>query len=54
MGRIDHVTVGNQVAADPERVAMASKILQEDFLEVEAGDAAFFHSNLLHRSDQNK
>lgn len=54
LGRIDHMKVGDQTGADPERVAIACERLQLIHCEMEAGSAVFFHSNLLHRSDQNK
>ncbi len=54
MGRIDHIPVGEQVGADPERVEEAAKRLELVYCEMNPGDALFFHSNLLHRSDQNK
>ena len=53
MGRIDHIKVGDQVQADPERVAPALERLKLVYCETDAGDAIFFHSNLLHRSDAN-
>jgi hypothetical protein len=31
-----------------------AKVLPLDYVEMEPGDALFFHSNLLHRSDQNR
>ena len=54
MGRVDHVLTGDQAGADQERVAEALKRLELVYCEMEPGDAIFFHSNLLHRSDQNK
>lgn len=54
MGRITHMKVGDQTGADPERVAAASERLPLVYVEMSPGDALFFHSNLLHRSDQNK
>lgn len=53
IGRIDHVKVGEQVGADPTRVDVALKRLPLVYCEMEPGDAVFFHSNLLHRSDRN-
>lgn len=53
IGRIDHVKVGEQVGADPERVKVALKRFPLVYCELEPGDAVFFHSNLLHCSDQN-
>jgi ectoine hydroxylase-related dioxygenase (phytanoyl-CoA dioxygenase family) len=54
MGRINHGKVGDQTGADPERVAAALERLERVDCELEPGSAIFFHSNLLHRSDQNK
>jgi len=54
MGRVTHVKVGDQTCADPDRVAAASERLELVYCEMEPGDTLFFHSNLLHRSDQNK
>ncbi|XP_013384548.1 uncharacterized protein LOC106154670 [Lingula anatina] len=53
LGRIDHVPIGNQTGADLERVKQASKVLPLTYVELNPGDAAFFHCNLLHTSDQN-
>jgi ectoine hydroxylase-related dioxygenase (phytanoyl-CoA dioxygenase family) len=53
MGRLNHVQLGDQTAADPERVAAAQERLELTFCELEPGDAVFFHCNLLHRSDAN-
>ncbi len=54
MGRIDHVLTGEQAGADMERVREALQRLELVYVEMEAGDALFFHGNLLHRSDQNR
>ena len=54
LGRVEHGTTGQQVGADPQRVAAALERLELVYCEMEPGDAVFFHSNLLHRSDQNK
>lgn len=53
IGRIDHVKIGDQVQADPDRVAAATKQLNLVYCEMQPGDALFFHGNLLHRSDAN-
>jgi phytanoyl-CoA dioxygenase PhyH len=56
-GRLNHVLTGDQAGADRERV---DEILKRPehfplvYVEMEPGDALFFHSNLLHRSDQNR
>lgn len=54
VGRIDHGKVGDQTGADPERVAAILERLPVTYCEMEPGDGVFFHSNLLHRSDQNR
>ena len=54
LGRIDHVLTGDQAGADPERVKEAEKVLELVYVEMDPGDALFFHANLLHRSDQNR
>jgi Phytanoyl-CoA dioxygenase (PhyH) len=54
LGRIDHVLTGDQAGADLERVREAEKRLERVYVEMEPGDVLFFHSNTLHRSDQNK
>jgi ectoine hydroxylase len=53
-GRIDHVLTGDQAGADRERVDEILKRMPLVYVEMEPGDALFFHANLLHRSDQNK
>jgi ectoine hydroxylase-related dioxygenase (phytanoyl-CoA dioxygenase family) len=53
MGRIEHGFSGEQVGADMEKVNEALKIMPLDFLEMEAGDTAFFHCNTLHASAAN-
>ena len=54
IGRVDHVTIGGQTGADPERVEQAIHRHELRHVEMQPGDALFFHSNLLHRSDQNR
>ncbi|MEM7535910.1 MAG: phytanoyl-CoA dioxygenase family protein [Chloroflexota bacterium] len=54
MGRIDHGKTGDQTGADMERVTEAEKMLERVYCEMDAGDALFFHCNILHRSDQNR
>jgi len=53
-GRIDHVLTGDQAGANRERVDELVKRLPLVYVEMEPGDALFFHCNLLHRSDQNR
>lgn len=53
LGRIEHVLTGDQAGADQGRVDEVLKRLELVYVEMEPGDALFFHANLLHRSDQN-
>ncbi|MCH2598357.1 MAG: phytanoyl-CoA dioxygenase family protein, partial [Pirellulales bacterium] len=53
LGRLDHVRIGEQVGADPERVKAARQRFELVAVELEPGDGLFFHGNLLHCSDQN-
>jgi ectoine hydroxylase-related dioxygenase (phytanoyl-CoA dioxygenase family) len=53
LGRVEHGKFGDQTGADPERVENAMKIMELVYVEMEPGDVLFFHSNTLHRSDQN-
>ncbi|WP_149495553.1 phytanoyl-CoA dioxygenase family protein [Roseiconus lacunae] len=53
-GRVEHRLTGEQAGADPERVEHILKRMEHLHIEMEPGDALFFHSNLLHRSDQNR
>lgn len=54
MGRVEHMKVGDQTGADPDRVNEALKVLPLVYCEMQPGDALIFHCNLLHRSDQNR
>jgi len=53
MGRVEHGFTGEQVGASQHYVALALKKMDLVYVEIEAGDALFFHSNLLHRSEAN-
>jgi len=53
MGRIEHGFSGEQVGASQHYVDLALKTLELVYVEIKAGDALFFHSNLLHRSEAN-
>ncbi len=53
MGRIEHGKAGGQTGADPARVELAQNQLDLVYCEMAPGDALFFHSNTLHRSDAN-
>jgi ectoine hydroxylase-related dioxygenase (phytanoyl-CoA dioxygenase family) len=53
MGRVEHGRNGEQVGASQRYVDLALKTMPLVYVELEPGDALFFHSNLLHRSDAN-
>ena len=53
MGRVNHGFAGEQVGADMEMVNHALKTMELIYCEIEPGDALFFHSNLMHRSEAN-
>ncbi|VDI31946.1 Hypothetical predicted protein [Mytilus galloprovincialis] len=52
-GRIEHKKVGGQTGADIERVELIKKKFPLEHVEMNPGDALFFHSNLLHASNAN-
>lgn len=53
MGRVEHGLSGEQTGASPRYVELALKTMDLVYVELKPGDALFFHSNLLHRSDAN-
>ncbi len=53
MGRIEHGFSGEQVGASQRYVDLALKTMDLVYVELNAGDVLFFHSNLLHRSEAN-
>lgn len=53
MGRVEHGFSGEQVGASQRYVDLALKTMEHVFVELNAGDALFFHSNILHRSEAN-
>lgn len=52
-GRIDHVTSGKQVSADPKRTDWLEQRLERVPVEQQPGDVLFFHCNMLHASAAN-
>jgi ectoine hydroxylase-related dioxygenase (phytanoyl-CoA dioxygenase family) len=52
-GRVNHGFSGEQVGADMVMVDNALKTMELVYCELQPGDALFFHSNLLHRSEAN-
>jgi ectoine hydroxylase-related dioxygenase (phytanoyl-CoA dioxygenase family) len=53
LGRVNHGFSGEQVGADMAMVNNALQTMELIYCDLEAGDALFFHSNLLHRSEAN-
>ncbi len=53
LGRVNHGFAGEQVGADMVMVNNALKTMELVYVEIQAGDALIFHSNLLHRSEAN-
>lgn len=53
MGRIEHGFSGEQVGASQHYVDLALKTMPLVYVELQPGDALFFHSNILHRSEAN-
>lgn len=53
LGRVNHGFAGEQVGADMVMVEHALKTMEHVYVEIQPGDALFFHSNLLHRSEAN-
>ena len=53
MGRIEHGFSGEQVGASQRYVDLALRTMPLIYVELQPGDALFFHSNLLHRSEAN-
>lgn len=53
LGRVNHGFSGEQVGADMTMVNNALKTMELVYCELQPGDALFFHSNLLHRSEAN-
>lgn len=52
-GRLDHGLGTDQLGADIDRVNHIKQICPLEYAEMNAGDALFFHSNLLHTSGSN-
>lgn len=53
MGRVNHGFAGEQVGADMVMVENALRTMEHVYVELQPGDALFFHSNILHRSEAN-
>jgi ectoine hydroxylase-related dioxygenase (phytanoyl-CoA dioxygenase family) len=53
IGRVEHGFSGEQVGASQRYVNLALQTMDLIYVELQAGDVLFFHSNLLHRSEAN-
>jgi ectoine hydroxylase-related dioxygenase (phytanoyl-CoA dioxygenase family) len=53
LGRIEHGFAGEQVGASQHYVDLALRTMELVYVELKPGDALFFHSNTLHRSEAN-
>jgi len=53
LGRVNHGFTGEQVGADMVMVNHCLQTMEHVYVEIAHGDALFFHSNLLHRSEAN-
>jgi len=53
IGRVDHWSKGDQQGADLERVEQARGLCEEITVDLEAGDAIFFHCLTMHSSSGN-
>ncbi|MBC7915226.1 MAG: phytanoyl-CoA dioxygenase family protein, partial [Pyrinomonadaceae bacterium] len=53
MGRVEHGITGEQNGAAQRYVDLALETMELVYVELNPGDALFFHSNLLHRSEAN-
>src|SRR4051812_17765559 len=53
IGRIEHNFAGEQQGADMAFVEQALERFERVYVEVDPGDALFFHSNILHMSEAN-
>ncbi|MGZ3820224.1 MAG: phytanoyl-CoA dioxygenase family protein [Mucilaginibacter sp.] len=53
LGRVNHGFSGEQVGADIAMVNNALQTMELVYCDLQPGDALFFHSNLLHRSEAN-
>ncbi len=53
LGRINHGPIGEASGCDPVRLALIQRRLPVIPVELESGDACFFHANTLHASSGN-
>lgn len=53
MGRVEHGFAGEQVGASQRYVDLSLETMSLEYVELNPGDALFFHPNLFHRSEAN-
>lgn len=53
LGRVEHGFAGEQVGASQHYVDLALQTMELVYVELQPGDALFFSSNILHRSEAN-
>ena len=53
LGRLEHQSSGSQLIADPQRVEMALREMEEVYCELAPGSVLYFHGNTLHASEPN-
>jgi ectoine hydroxylase-related dioxygenase (phytanoyl-CoA dioxygenase family) len=53
LGRVNHMRVGAAIGIDPERLKLILAQCETVPMEMESGDACFFHANTLHASGPN-
>ncbi len=54
LDRLNHMKVGDQTGADPDRMAMLEPLFDKLHVEMRPGSVLFFHCNLLHQSAPNE
>lgn len=52
-GRIDHKPIGEQNGCDVERMNEIMAVCPHQYMEMDPGDAIFFHCNIIHSSSDN-
>lgn len=53
LGRVNHTRVGEAVGFDPQRLKLVLEQCETVPMELDSGDACFFHGNTLHASGPN-
>ena len=53
LGRLEHSSSGSQLIADPDRLEVVLRHMDEVHCEMSPGSVLYFHGNTLHASDPN-